>query len=534
MRWLSLIGSLAVACSAAAGTVVDLGYAKFRGNLSYPNTVAFLGLQYAEPPVGDRRFRLPLPLNTSRVTAETKGAIIDASIAPQFCIQGGSASVPGGGGSEDCLQVNVYAPVNATKRDKLPVLVYIHGGGYNHGNPLVWPFDHWIHQVPDVVIVSVYYRLDSFGFLAHPDFATDPTLGDMNAGIQDQTEALRWVQKHIAAFGGDPDQVTIDGQSAGGSSIEIHLVAPQQQGLFHGAIAQSVYRTPLPTPEQQVPLFNFYAGKAGCGGLETIKETMGCLRNSSVSALAPAQDANRSSSSNGSYNFWRPVVDDKIIPKRPTPSILTGDIHPVRLMVGSCSNETLSTSPNMNASLSAFFPMLSPTDIAEYNGVYPLSAYANTSEQARVATGESELRCAAEIMADAWSPHVTTYVYRYNTANPTDASGLVEHAAESWMMFKGTHDGPNGTTTFIPMTPSQDAFAEELIAYWLSFVRAGNPNTFKLARAPTWPQYHPGAPRRVVLTEGTVVASGSTVETIARDEAGRCAFVASKFPAQQA
>lgn len=102
------------------------------------------------------------------------------------------------------------------------------------------------------MIVSVYYRLDSFGFLAHPDFATDPTLGDMNAGIQDQTEALRWVQKHIAAFGGDPDQVTIDGQSAGGSSIEIHLVAPQQEGLFHGAIAQSVYRTPLPSPEQQV------------------------------------------------------------------------------------------------------------------------------------------------------------------------------------------------------------------------------------------------------------------------------------------
>ena len=121
-----------------------------------------------------------------------------------------------------------------------------------HGNPLVWPFDHWIHQVPEVVIVSVYYRLDSFGFLAHPAFASDPSLGDMNAGIQDQTEALRWVQKNIASFGGDPNQVTIDGQSAGGSSIEIHLVASQQEGLFHGAIAQSVYRTPLPSPEQQV------------------------------------------------------------------------------------------------------------------------------------------------------------------------------------------------------------------------------------------------------------------------------------------
>ena len=101
------------------------------------------------------------------------------------------------------------------------------------------------------MIVSVYYRLDSLGFLSHPSFVTDSSLGDLNVGIQDQTEALRWVQKNIEAFGGDPNQVTIDGQSAGASSVEIHLVAPQQEGLFRAAIAQSVYRTPLPTPQQQ-------------------------------------------------------------------------------------------------------------------------------------------------------------------------------------------------------------------------------------------------------------------------------------------
>lgn len=105
--------------------------------------------------------------------------------------------------------------------------------------------------MPEVVIVSVYYRLDSFGFLAHPAFTSSPELGDLNVGIQDQTQALRWVQSHIDAFGGDPGRVTINGQSAGASSVEIHLVAPQQEGLFHGAIAQSVYRTPLPTPQQQ-------------------------------------------------------------------------------------------------------------------------------------------------------------------------------------------------------------------------------------------------------------------------------------------
>ena len=127
-----------------------------------------------------------------------------------------------------------------------------HLKGYTKGNPANWPFDRWIHQVPHVVIVSVYYRLDSLGFLSHPSFSSDPSLGDLNVGFQDQTEALRWIQAHIDGFGGDPGRVTINGESAGGSSIELHLVAENNEGLFHGGIAQSVYRAPVATPEQQV------------------------------------------------------------------------------------------------------------------------------------------------------------------------------------------------------------------------------------------------------------------------------------------
>ena len=100
-------------------------------------------------------------------------------------------------------------------------------------------------------MVSVYYRLSSFGFLTTPAFA-DATLGDLNAGFLDQIEALRWIKENIASFGGNPNQVTINGESAGGSSVELHLVAKNVERLFHRAIAQSVYRTPLPTPEQQV------------------------------------------------------------------------------------------------------------------------------------------------------------------------------------------------------------------------------------------------------------------------------------------
>ena len=133
----------------------------------------------------------------------------------------------------------------------VPVLVYFHGGGYVYGNPASWPFDHWVDQSPNVVIVSVYYRLSSFGFLALPALR-DPTYGDLNAGFLDQIESLRWVKKNIAAFGGNPGRITINGQSAGGGSVQLHLVADLGgETLFHGAIAQSVYRAPVPSLDDQ-------------------------------------------------------------------------------------------------------------------------------------------------------------------------------------------------------------------------------------------------------------------------------------------
>ena len=122
--------------------------------------------------------------------------------------------------------------------------------GYRYGNPRNWPFDHWVQQSPNVVIISVYYRLDAFGFLAHPDF-DDSVNGDFNAGFLDQIEALRWIKVNIESFGGNPDKVTINGESAGGGSVQHHLVANEDEQLFHGAIAQSIWRARVPTPEQQ-------------------------------------------------------------------------------------------------------------------------------------------------------------------------------------------------------------------------------------------------------------------------------------------
>ncbi|EGO01057.1 hypothetical protein SERLA73DRAFT_179100 [Serpula lacrymans var. lacrymans S7.3] len=516
--------------ASSAPNVVDVGYASYLGNRSYPNTVAYLGIPYAEPPLAELRWRAPLPLNTTRISQEANGQVINATTYPMFCVQGTTGGGDhGGAGSEDCLKVNIYAPAGAKEGDNLPVLFYIHGGGYVYGNPRNWPFDPWINQSPNVVIVSVYYRLDSFGFLSNPDFV-DASIGDFNAGFKDQIQALKWVNQYISAFGGDPDHVTINGQSAGGSSVELHMVAHEDEVLFSGAIAQSVFRTPVSTPEEQLPLFDFYSSYAGCGNGTTAAQ-MACLRNASISALARAQDAAVMGAFSGLYNSFHPVLDGALLTDYPTKLFLEGNFRRVPLIVGSTSNETLSGGTNITEALKAYFPLLTDADLQEFLALYPLSDYESASQQFQVATGEPDVICGREAMGENSARYSDTWTYRYNQPNPTSGSDVVAHAAENWMMFQGTNTGYNGTTTFTPQTPIELAFTSELISYWLSFVRSGNPNTYKLEMSPEWEPYTTTSEVRMVLQQqpqNITTESGSYMEDQPMPETERCNFAISK------
>ncbi|KAG0697688.1 Alpha/Beta hydrolase protein [Suillus ampliporus] len=512
---------------------VDLGYVTYLGNQpeSYPNTVAYLGIPYAERPLRNLRFRATVPLNTTRVTEEADGKPVDATQYPDFCIQGSlDPEKPGGAGSEDCLKVNIYAPRSAQPGDNLPVLVYIHGGGWFSGNPRNFPFEHWIQQSPNVIIVSVYYRLDSFGFLAIPEF-TDPAYGDFNAGLKDQIQALKWVQSYVSKFGGDPTNVTIGGHSAGGTSVELHMTSNESQGLFSQAIAQSVGRLPLPTPQQQQLLFQYYAFYAECG-IGSVEQQMGCLRTKEVFELARAQD--KAVLGNIPYNLFRPVLDGVLVTGYPTSKFQRGEFAHVPLIVGIASNETL-TPPvfTIPEALKGFFPLLTDSDIEEFLWLYREDDFDSSSQQFQVATGEPNVICAAQAMSvpsSRYSPN-NTWTYRYNTPDPMLGTPLVTHAAEMWIMFNGTSTGPNGTGSSTPQTPSQRAFASEFIAYWLSFVRTGNPNTHKLDMSPAWEKSGGSDPARMVLMQdpqNSTTKSGSYMEEQPAAETVRCAFAISK------
>ncbi|KAJ8072052.1 hypothetical protein PM082_015610 [Marasmius tenuissimus] len=407
---------------------------------------------------GERRFRAPLPPNTTRIKQWLGEKVANRT------------------------KILCRGPIS------VPVLVYIHGGGYIFGNPRNWPFDHWVRQSPNVVIVSVYYRLDAFGFLTTPDF-TDSKDGDFNAGFLDQIQALRWVQGHIDSFGGDPTKVTINGESAGGGSVEHHLVANVKERLFSGAIAQSVYRAPTPTPEQQQPLFENFASTAGCGTGD-VKAKLACLRKVDVSTL------------HWPYNAFHPVVDGKVIVGNPSTLVKQGKFAKVPLIVGATSNDTVIGGTNVRVALMNSFPGLSNKDVQ------------NLLVRFQIVTRESLLICVKALLGGAYSTSTKFWTCRYNQPNPTQNTPVVNHAADNWMMFLGSNTGSNDSTNFTPQTLVEPPI-EELIAYWLSFVRAGDPAKFKLSRSPEWLQYARTSKRRIVLQQdcgNSTRRSGSFVE----------------------
>ncbi len=197
---------------------------------------AYLGIPYAAPPVGDLRWRPPQP-------AKPWAGVRACTQYGASCIQGNAPDHPGkqsGAQSEDCLYLNVWTPAK-TRHERLPVMVWIHGGGFISGSgALPAPGGTTLAGLEHVIVVSLNYRLGVFGFLAHSALSQEsPHDVSGNYGLLDQMEALRWVRRNIAAFGGDPRRVMIFGQSAGGQSVIAQLVSPLSRGLFSRAASES-------------------------------------------------------------------------------------------------------------------------------------------------------------------------------------------------------------------------------------------------------------------------------------------------------
>ncbi|MBS0518547.1 MAG: carboxylesterase family protein, partial [Proteobacteria bacterium] len=308
---------------AADGPVVTTDLGQLRG-VAHDGVAEFKGIPYALPPVGERRWQPPQP-------AKAWAGVLDATKYGNACPQVSRYGLTEASDQEDCLSLNVTMPAApAASPGRRPVFVWIHGGAFVGGSSSLYPLDA-IAKAGDAVVVSLNYRLGVFGFMAHPAFAADYNGG---YGLLDQRLALRWVKRNIAAFGGDPDNITLAGESAGAASVCMHLIAPDEtRGLFNRAIIQSAgCATPLPSVADGQKIGEKVAALVGCNDAAT---ALACLR------AKPVEDLLQAGAKVGSESIvtYMPVIGARTVPLQGEEALAAGKFVQVPAINGGTRDE---------------------------------------------------------------------------------------------------------------------------------------------------------------------------------------------------
>ncbi|KAF2713806.1 alpha/beta-hydrolase [Pleomassaria siparia CBS 279.74] len=512
LLWQSLAFSLAVPIVAAfplaqpfepikrqangstASLQVDLGYAVYEGVASCSSRVnTFKGIRFAAPPVGLLRWQAPQvpPINRSQV--------ISASTFGSPCPQSGNSG-PGSrqleAGSEDCLFLNVYTPANASN---LPVLVWIHGGGYGLGDG-TQNMTEIINANDDGFIgVSIQYRLGAFGFLSSDEVYRK---GVVNAGLLDQHFALQWVQTYISLFGGNPQQVTISGLSAGAGSVMLHDIAyggTLGSSLFVNSISASPYLPQQYGYKDWVPSQSYYAfaTAAGCPPTwaygNSSQAIFECLVAQDTTML---QNASRLVSSSGTFGSWGflPVTDGTFLQETPSQALAANRINGINHLTGNNAEEGYPfTTPNVTtendllAWIHLVFPLLSPTDITQLLTYYPvnlspdLPKLATSGDYGLTALDVSQVATGPQQTADtiyAESTFICPSYWLAEAYNIKGAGGYVSHKGYKYQysVVNAVH-GSDLPGYFGPAGPNQSPDLVNAFQHmWGNFVRTGNPS----------------------------------------------------------
>jgi para-nitrobenzyl esterase len=474
----ALPAGAAASASAGGATVVPTDSGRLRGD-RVGGVTRFLGVPYAAPPVGELRWRPPQP------AARWNGVRPATQFAPH-CAQGaspfGQASA-----SEDCLYLNVFTPQRTDRGlpHLAPVMVWIHGGALVVGESDDYDPARLVAQ--GVVVVTINYRLGALGFLAHPALSAESTNGASgNFGLLDQQAALRWVQRNVRQFGGDPGNVTIFGESAGGLSVHSQLVSPLAAGLFHRAIVQSgSYQLTQQTLSTAQAGGSAFATQAGCAD-----QSLACLRGLPVATVLANQGGATTS----------PTVDGFVLTRSVGEAIRTGNFNHVPVVEGTTRDEwrlfVAQTEVATHTPLTAagYIPAIAATlrvsipVATALAAAYPLNSFSSPSVALGAIGTDAIFACNTRTVAGLLAPQVPTFQYEFNDPDapmlflpPVSFPTGAYHASEIQYVF-------NLTTPFPPPAPSagQVRLAQTMVSYWTRFARAGDPNS---AEAPSWPRY---------------------------------------------
>lgn len=460
--------------------VVDTDKGKVEGAV-IEQSRAFLGIPYAAPPIGDLRWKSPAPHAAWAETfaAKTKG---------KPCLQGktiGTGIEPSS--AEDCLTLNVWTPDRPTASN-LPVLVWIHGGGFTIGSGSDNMYDgRVLSEQTGMVVVTINYRLGPLGFLALPELETENANGSSGGyGIEDQRAALEWVKANIASFSGDPTRVTLFGESAGGISTCAHIVSPPSKGLFQRAIIESGPCDSALPKDQAHAQGAMYVEAIGC---KDAPDVLACLRGKTgEEALLALPD-------DGDFLFgdgpkWYPTVDGYNLPDRQGKLLEAGAFEKAPTILGTNANEGSlffalnNTQVPDEATFIANVDKVVPGKGAEILAHYPVATYGTYKDAAIAAVGDAGFVCQTRRMARAFAKAGSpTWLYHFTYAPPDSLLGPIGsfHAAEVKYVF-----GNSSLLSPQPLTDEELVMSAAIQGYWSRLAAKGDPNG---EGALAWPAY---------------------------------------------
>jgi len=485
---IALLMLVVTAAGAAAQVRIDTG--TVQGRTEQDGKVrAFLGIPYAAPPVGDLRWRAPGP-------PPKWDGVRDATKFGARCVQARvfDDMVFRDEQSEDCLYLNVWTPASSPDA-KLPVMVWIYGGGFQAGSTSEPRQDGQFLAMNGVVVVSMNYRLGVFGFFAHPELTKEsPHHASGNYGLLDQVAALEWVKRNIAAFGGDPSNVTIFGESAGSFSVSALMASPLTKGLIAKAIGESgAFFTA--GGQTLAPRTLDRAEAAGQEfGAAHQAESLAALR-------AMPADAVLAAAMQGGQGFrFSPIVDGYLLPEEPVEIFGAGRQNHVPLLAGWNADEVRGgvvlakerpTARNFSERVQKQFGARAEAVLK----LYPATTDAEALESAASLASDTFISYSTWKWLEVHRRTGGAPVYRYRfdrkipiapgtKINGVDATAEdigARHAGEIEYVF-GTLDSVKGVT----WTDGDRALSKQMMAYWSNFAKTGDPNASGL---PDWPRY---------------------------------------------